>query len=213
LASKNKGKISYRIPLFWAIFLLLILLFLGFFLQGYLNFKLIQSQSSTTDVSSIFFQFLFSDIFFFCLVAFCFFILFKTIIQPVKKLENLCERISLGEPVTTEIIESDIQEVYDLIVAFKKMIEDLKKNKTALEEANQVLEIKVKARTKELEELTANLEEKVKERTKELREKMANLEKFHNLTIGRELKMVELKKEIERLKEEVKKNKEKNKNL
>jgi hypothetical protein len=72
------------------------------------------------------------------------------------------------------------------------------------------LEIKVKARTRELEELTQTLEEKVKERTKELQEKtielqkkVAELEEFHKLTVGRELKMMELKKEIERLKKEL----------
>jgi DNA-binding Lrp family transcriptional regulator len=37
-----------------------------------------------------------------------------------------------------------------------------------LEEAKEVLEIKVKARIRELEELAGSLEEKVKERIKEL---------------------------------------------
>jgi hypothetical protein len=78
------------------------------------------------------------------------------------------------------------------------------------------LEIKVKARTRELEELTQTLEEKVKERTKELQEKtielqerVAELEKFHKLTVGRELKMIELKEEIKKLKEELEKSKSK----
>lgn len=71
-----------------------------------------------------------------------------------------------------------------------------------LEEAKTVLEIKVRARTRELEELAKGLEEKVKERTKELQERLNELEKFRKITIGRELKMIELKKEIERVKKE-----------
>lgn len=69
-----------------------------------------------------------------------------------------------------------------------------------LEEAKNILEIRVKARTKELEELTQGLDEQVKERTKELQKRIDELEKFHKLTVGRELKMIELKKEIEKLK-------------
>lgn len=43
-----------------------------------------------------------------------------------------------------------------------------------------------------------------KEAEKDLKEKMRELEEFHDLTVGRELKMVELEKEIERLKKEKK---------
>lgn len=80
--------------------------------------------------------------------------------------------------------------------------------------------IKIKAKD-ELGELTNNFnsmvqqikqEKKVSEKvrvdlegkTKELQQKVADLEKFHKLTIGRELKMVELKKQIKELKEKTK---------
>lgn len=76
----------------------------------------------------------------------------------------------------------------------------LSQKEKELEEAKGVLEIKVKARTKELEEERASLEEKVKERTKELQGKVEELEKFQKIAVGRELKMVELKKEIKELK-------------
>lgn len=69
------------------------------------------------------------------------------------------------------------------------------------------LEIKVQERTRELEKGRKSLEMKIQERTKELqkeREKLAKrvgeLEKFHRLVVGRELKMTELKKEIEKFK-------------
>ena len=48
------------------------------------------------------------------------------------------------------------------------------------------------------------LEKQVQEKTEELQKKIEDLHKFHRLTVGRELKMVELKKEIEELKEEKK---------
>lgn len=82
------------------------------------------------------------------------------------------------------------------------LIELFQKRKE-LQEAKSVLEVKVKARTQELEELTKSLDRKVKERTTQLETRINELEKFHKLTIGRELKMAELKKEIKKLKEEI----------
>lgn len=49
------------------------------------------------------------------------------------------------------------------------------------------------------------LEGKVKERTKEIEKRKEDLEKFYSLTVGRELKMAELKKKIKELEEEIKK--------
>ncbi|MBL7150168.1 MAG: hypothetical protein ISS84_00860 [Candidatus Pacebacteria bacterium] len=79
----------------------------------------------------------------------------------------------------------------------------VKEKTKELEEARTILEIKVKARTRELEELARRLDEKVKEKTKELQERVEELEKFQRLTVGRELKMIELKKEIKKLKTEL----------
>jgi len=90
-------------------------------------------------------------------------------------------------------------------------LKTLSQKERELKEAKSVLEIKVRARTRELEEERAGLEEKVKERTKELQEKVEELEKFHRLAVGRELKMVELKKEIKKLREEIENLKVKNK--
>ncbi len=55
-----------------------------------------------------------------------------------------------------------------------------------------------------LSEYTKGLENKVAERTKELASKIKELESINKNMVGRELKMVELKKEVEFLKKQVK---------
>ena len=52
----------------------------------------------------------------------------------------------------------------------------------------------------ENEKRRMELEERVKERTKELQQKVEELEKFQKLAVGREIKMIELKEEIKKIK-------------
>jgi len=73
-------------------------------------------------------------------------------------------------------------------------------------EIQKVLEIRVRAKTKQLQELAQSLEEKVKERTKELQkakeeleEKVKELQRWYELTVNRELRMKELKEKIKEL--------------
>lgn len=80
-------------------------------------------------------------------------------------------------------------------------LEEVKKK---IEEERATLEVKVAARTRELEKLAQKLEQKVKERTKELEEKIKEAEKFNALAVGREMKMIELKKKIKELEEKIK---------
>lgn len=79
----------------------------------------------------------------------------------------------------------------------------VKERTEELEKAKTILEIKVVARTKELRELTESLDNQVKEKTKELEERIDELEKFHKLTVDRELRMIELKKELNKLEKEL----------
>ena len=99
------------------------------------------------------------------------------------------------------------KEIVDLSEGLNKAAEEVYVARRELEEAKTILKVKVKARTRELNELAENLEEQVEERTKEIQERVKELEKFHKLTVGRELKMIELKKEVKKLKEEIEKRK------
>jgi hypothetical protein len=99
-----------------------------------------------------------------------------------------------------------------LIERTKIYLKELLKIRSELQGAKTVLEIKVKARTEELEELNKTLDQKVGQRTKELEQskkilekRVDELERFHKLTVGRELKMLELKKEIQKLKDQLSK--------
>jgi hypothetical protein len=78
-----------------------------------------------------------------------------------------------------------------------------------VEKARRSLEEKVKIKTKELKELNEGLEEEVKKRTseieekkKEMEEKVDYLERFGKITVGREIRMKDLKEELETLKKE-----------
>ena len=129
---------------------------------------------------------------------------------------------------TTEELESSIKEVQKLTIIFlvvgaiivgvlvwldlilrKADKEVLKRHRIIenqskkLEETKTSLEIRTQARTRELQELAQKLEEQIRERTKELQNKVGELEKFNRLAVGRELKMIELKEEITKLKEQL----------
>ncbi|MCK4891427.1 MAG: hypothetical protein KAS78_02045 [Candidatus Pacebacteria bacterium] len=88
----------------------------------------------------------------------------------------------------------------DNLIGLLQAQDEIESAKSSIEESKIVLEIKVKARTRELRELSENLDKQIKERTKKLQEKNKELEKFNELAVGRELKMIKLKKEIEELK-------------
>jgi nitrate/nitrite-specific signal transduction histidine kinase len=143
----------------------------------------------------------------------------RGILLPLFNLLEVVSQVKKGNlEVQANINTND--ELQDLAEQINEMIVSLKVAKDILEEEKDVLEIRVRARTRELRELAdqleqmnKELEEKVKERTKELQKRVEELEKFHRLTVGRELKMREMKhkieemeKEIERLKSEKKQN-------
>jgi nitrogen fixation/metabolism regulation signal transduction histidine kinase len=78
-------------------------------------------------------------------------------------------------------VQSD-DEIGKLTSAFNKMTASLGSSQSQLKEYNKTLE------------------KQVEDRTNELNSKVTEFERVNKLMIGRELKMVELKKEIEKLK-------------
>ncbi len=102
----------------------------------------------------------------------------KTLSKPLKKLNKYAREISEGNlNIKADINTAD--EIGSLADSFNKMATSLKKH-------------------------TQNLEAQVNERTKEMQEKVDELERFKKVTVGRELRMVELKKQIKKLQDKQK---------
>ena len=129
-----------------------------------------------------------------------------------------------------EIIGKDLKDFFSEKSKFEKMLEEIEKQKiiqdkefVVITKTKEQIPVRVSCagrreeggtyvgsfvaivNIRELKDYQRNLEEQVKERTKKLEEKIEELERINRLTVGRELKMIELKKEIERLKEELEK--------
>jgi HAMP domain-containing protein len=129
------------------------------------------------------------------------------LIRPIRQLRYGIEQVRRGG-LAYRVDVATKDELGELADNFNRMIKDLKDSQDALEEAKTSLEIKVGAKTRQLRELVGGLEEQVKARTKEIQEKMVDLERFNKLAVGRELKMVELKSEINKLKKDLENKKE-----
>jgi HAMP domain-containing protein len=129
----------------------------------------------------------------------------KKIASPIVQFTQEIQQIEKEKGFGKKIDIKTGDEIETLSIAFNSMGERLSQSYEEIKEQKDILEIKVQAKTRELRELTNNLDEQVKEKTKNLQERINELEKFHTLTIGRELKMIELKQEIAELKEKLQK--------
>ena len=124
---------------------------------------------------------LFSGAAVFIIGFFLSYLLSRSITRSITKLRDAARKISEGK-LNTKIEIKSKDEIGQLASVFNEMAAKLKESYSDLEQ-------KVFGRTKELEATKKVLEENLKD-----------LKQMNNLMIGRELKMVELKKEIEELK-------------
>lgn len=126
---------------------------------------------------------------------------------------------AIGKQIKTLFLQEDGIETIIKEVTIKKIIRN-RELTLILKDKNRILtDISVSAREDkkgnligyfisiiditEIKKLQESLEEQVEKRTKELKNKINELEKFQKITVGRELKMVELKNEVMRLKNEL----------
>jgi methyl-accepting chemotaxis protein len=135
----------------------------------------------------------------------------KTITRSVRTLHTVSQKIAQGnfEIEVPDIHSND--EIADLGKAFNEMISKLKRSYAALDSSNQQLKAsnqQLLASNQQLDASTQQLRaanEQLSVAEKDLRERVNELEIFNRATVGRELKMIELKKEIAQLKEQNKK--------
>jgi len=127
------------------------------------------------------------------------YIVAKRFTKPLSELEASATTIGEGN-LDEQIPRSGNDEIGSLAKTLDLMRLNLKDGRTQIEKVNE-----------ELEKHRDHLEESVKERTaeltrtnEELQKKIRQLEIFHKVTVDRELKMIELKKEIKELEEQLK---------
>ena len=106
------------------------------------------------------------------------------VIKPLKKVSYGLEQVKKGE-LNVKIDTHSKDEFGDIAEVFNTMTEDLEKSGKTLSEYNKTLEEQVKLRTNELEV------------------KIEETERMNKLMVDRELRMVELKKQIELLRQQL----------
>lgn len=120
--------------------------------------------------------------------------------SPVKQLLEKAEQLSKGELGSRIYLETK-DEFEELSKAFNKIAEELQESHTATEKAEDVADLKIRAKTKELEETINVLEQKVKNRAAEIQKIITESENIRNLVKCREAEIIKLKKELKGLKE------------
>jgi nitrate/nitrite-specific signal transduction histidine kinase len=110
-------------------------------------------------------------------------LLTQTVLNNIDKLKAAAILLEHGD-LDTPIVKTSKDEIGELAETLNKMRKEVKESRKDLEQANK------------------GLEQLVDQRTQELQTKLAELERLNRFMIDREIKMVELKNELSRLKEQ-----------
>jgi len=131
----------------------------------------------------------------------------KKITNPIFRLNREIEK-NKDKKFKRKIRIKSGDEVEKIIEEINRITEELADFKEKAEERDKILEVRVRARTEDLKKEINLLENKLEAKKEELSRKVEELEKFHKLTVGREKKMIELKEDNEKLKEDIQNKKE-----
>lgn len=147
------------------------------------------------------------------------FLMARSLATPLMKLKSAAFDIGKGN-LETKIDVKSGDEIGDLAASFGVMISKLKESKKSMEDYSKTLKEEIDKRTGDIEksknvlkDYNKTLEKEVAARTadmekskKELEEKVTELTRLNKLTVGRELKMAELKRKLQELDEKSRKN-------
>lgn len=170
----------------------------------------ISQDSLSQRMREVYLQILYVAIPIFIIIAILTILFVSRLLKPIKNLTKVAEKVRSGD-LDIKVDVSSRDEIGVLSRVFGEMVLKIKESQSILEKKVKDrteelekergnLESRVKERTLELESLKDNLEDLVKERTEKLNDKLSELERINKLMVNRELKMIELKKEIEGLK-------------
>ena len=104
----------------------------------------------------------------------------KLFVIPILTLRDTALKIGKGN-LDINIDAKSKDEIGELFIAFREMSNNLRESRRNIDNYNK------------------KLEEMIEDKTEELHKKIEELERYKKVTVGRELKMIELKKEIKEL--------------
>jgi methyl-accepting chemotaxis protein len=133
------------------------------------------------------------------LTLFTFFFGFATgqnLTSPIKELLDKAQQLSDGKLSTRVYLESK-DELAELAKVFNRIAEELQMNDTERKKAEQFLDIKVRARTKDLEDTVNSLDEKVRNRSTELERMMKDSAALQAAIKEKEDEVVKLQQQLD----------------
>ncbi len=127
---------------------------------------------------------------------------YLSITKPIKRLSDLTRKVKGGDlSVKIDPKNAGKDEIGLLTEDFNAMIEQLRVARDKSDEDNKQLEKKLEEKVREVEESKSSTDvelEKYKKELIDLKEKNKELEKLNQFMVDRELKMVELKKRLDK---------------